>query len=294
MKLKGKKMQNQISDHRKLGIRKIKNKLFKFSIILFSIIAILPLFFILGFIIKKGIETFSLNLFLFSTRPVGEPDNGILNAIVGTFIMVISASIFASIFGIIIGLFLSENKGKKLYTPVRLTAEIIQGIPSIVIGIITYIICVKPFKHFSAFAGSVSLFIMMLPSVIINTEETISRIPYTIKEAAIALGVPYYKTILKVILPSGISGILSGILVGIARIAGETAPLLFTAFGNQFLSFNFNKPINAIPLVIFNYTMSPYPELHEIAWSAAFVLVIFVLLINLIAKSGAKKWKIEY
>jgi phosphate transport system permease protein len=287
-------MPEKISKSNNLVLRKAKNKIFNFFTIFLSLVAILPLFFILGLIVKKGIETFTINLFIYNTRPVGEPDNGILNAIVGTFLMVISASIFASVFGIIIGLFLSENKGKKLYIPVRLSAEIIQGIPSIVIGIIAYIICVKPLKHFSAFAGSVALFIMMLPYVIINTEETISRIPYTIKEAAIALGVPYYKTIIKVILPSGISGILSGILVGIARIAGETAPLLFTAFGNQFLSFSFNKPINAIPLVIFNYTMSPYPELHKIAWSSAFVLVVFVLLINIIAKFGAKKWKIEY
>ena len=287
-------MPEKISKSNNLVLRKAKNKIFNFFTIFLSLVAILPLFFILGLIVKKGIETFTINLFIYNTRPVGEPDNGILNAIVGTFLMVISASIFASVFGIIIGLFLSENKGKKLYIPVRLSAEIIQGIPSIVIGIIAYIICVKPLKHFSAFAGSVALFIMMLPYVIINTEETISRIPYTIKEAAIALGVPYYKTIIKVILPSGISGILSGILVGIARIAGETAPLLFTAFGNQFLSFSFNKPINAIPLVIFNYTMSPYPELHKIAWSSAFVLVVFVLLINITAKFGAKKWKIEY
>ncbi|NMC67345.1 MAG: phosphate ABC transporter permease PstA [Spirochaetales bacterium] len=287
-------MAAKISKDNNLILRKTKNKLFNITIIFLSLVAILPLFFILGLIVKKGIETFSINLFIFNTRPVGEPENGILNAIIGTFLMVISSSIFASIFGIIIGLFLSENKGKKIYIPVRLSAEIIQGIPSIVIGIIAYIICVKPMRHFSAFAGTVALFIMMLPYVIINTEETISRIPYTIKEAAIALGVPYYKTIIKVILPSGISGILSGILVGIARIAGETAPLLFTAFGNQFLSLSFNKPINAIPLVIFNYTMSPYPELHKIAWSSAFVLVLFVLLINITAKFGAKKWKIEY
>lgn len=287
-------MADKISKDNNLILRKTKNKLFNITIIFLSLVAILPLFFILGLIVKKGIETFSINLFIFNTRPVGEPENGILNAIIGTFLMVISSSIFASIFGIIIGLFLSENKGKKIYIPVRLSAEIIQGIPSIVIGIIAYIICVKPMRHFSAFAGTVALFIMMLPYVIINTEETISRIPYTIKEAAIALGVPYYKTIIKVILPSGISGILSGILVGIARIAGETAPLLFTAFGNQFLSLSFNKPINAIPLVIFNYTMSPYPELHKIAWSSAFVLVLFVLLINITAKFGAKKWKIEY
>lgn len=287
-------MAAKISKDNNLILRKTKNILFNITIIFLSLVAILPLFFILGLIVKKGIETFSINLFIFNTRPVGEPENGILNAIIGTFLMVISSSIFASIFGIIIGLFLSENKGKKIYIPVRLSAEIIQGIPSIVIGIIAYIICVKPMRHFSAFAGTVALFIMMLPYVIINTEETISRIPYTIKEAAIALGVPYYKTIIKVILPSGISGILSGILVGIARIAGETAPLLFTAFGNQFLSLSFNKPINAIPLVIFNYTMSPYPELHKIAWSSAFVLVLFVLLINITAKFGAKKWKIEY
>ncbi len=283
-----------MKEKNKIFIRMLKNNFFTFFVFIFSIAAIIPLFMILGLIVKKGIESFSINLFIFPTRPVGDPENGILNTIIGTIILVISSAIFASIFGIIIGIFLSENKGKKIYTPIRLTSEIIQGIPSIVIGIVAYIICVKPMGHFSAFAGSFALFIMMLPSVIINTEETLQRIPYTIKEAAIALGVPYYKVILKVIIPSGISGIISGILVGIARIAGETAPLLFTAFGNQFLSFSFKKPISAIPLVIFNYTMSPYPELHKIAWSSAFILVLFVLLINLSAKFGAKKWKIEY
>ncbi len=277
-----------------LLFRKAKNNLFTFFIFLLSILVTLPLFMILGLIAKKGIESFSLNLFLYPTKPVGEIENGILNSIIGTTLMVVSSAIFSSVFGIIIGIFLSENKGKKIYLPIRLSAEIIQGIPSIVIGIVTYIICVKPLKQFSAFAGSVALFIMMLPSVVINTEETLLRIPYTIKEAAISLGVPYYKVIIKVIIPSGISGIISGILIGIARIAGETAPLLFTAFGNQFMSFSFNKPISAIPLVIFNYTMSPYPELHSIAWSSAFVLILFVLIINLSAKFGAKKWKIEY
>lgn len=287
-------MKNDNNLTNNLKIRKIKNTLFSFIIFLLSLSAVIPLFLILGLIIKKGLNSFSINLFLYTTRPVGEIENGILNSIIGTFIMVFCSAIFASIFGIIIGIFLSENKGKKLYAPTRLSAEIIQGIPSIVIGIFAYVICVKPMKHFSAFAGSVALFIMMLPSVIITTEETLLRIPYSIKEASIALGVPYYKTIIKVIIPSGLSGIISGILVGIARIAGETAPLLFTAFGNQFLSFSLNKPISAIPLVIFTYTMSPYPELHKIAWNAAFVLVIFVLIINLSAKIGAKRWKIEY
>jgi phosphate transport system permease protein len=279
---------------KKLNIRKFKDKLFVLFIFLFSIISIIPLFLILGLIFKKGVENFSLNLFLFSTRPVGEFENGILNAIIGTSFMVLTASFFASLFGIIIGIFLAENRRKKIYLPVRLSTEIVQGIPSIVIGIISYILIVKPMKHFSAIAGSFALFIMMLPSVIISTEETLLRIPYTIKEASIALGVPYYKTILRVILPSGISGIMSGILVGMARIAGETAPLLFTAFGNQFISFDPLKPINAIPLVIFNYTMSPYPELHRIAWSSSLILVMFVLLVNLTVKLGVKKWKIDY
>jgi phosphate transport system permease protein len=163
-----------------------------------------------------------------------------------------------------------------------------------VLGVIAYLWVVKPMKGFSALSGSVALAIMMLPMIIYSTEETLKLIPYSLKEAALALGVPYYRTILKVILPAGFSGILTGILLGIARIAGETAPLLFTAFGSPYLNLNPFKPTSALPLVVFNYASSPYPEWWRQAWGASFVLTVMVLIFNLAAKIGARKWKIRF
>ena len=171
----------------------------------------------------------------------------------------------------------------------RLSIEILQGIPSIVIGIIAYVWVVLPMGSFSALSGGVALGIMMLPVIVMATEETLKLVPDSLREASLALGVSYPRTILKVILPAGLSGILSGILLGIARVAGETAPLLFTAFGSPFMNQNILKPINSLPLTIFNYATSPYPEWHTLAWGASFVLIAFVLGLNLITKVGDQK-----
>ena len=177
---------------------------------------------------------------------------------------------------------------------VRITVDVLQGVPSIVIGIVVYILVVVPFRTFSAISGSIALAIMMLPVVIKNTEETLKLIPYSLKEAAYALGVPYHKVILRVVLPAGLSGIVTGVLISIARITGETAPLLFTAFGNPFMSLNPVKPIEALPHIIFKYATSPYTDWQNIAWGASFLLVAFVLLLNLFAKVVVKKWKVKF
>ena len=170
----------------------------------------------------------------------------------------------------------------------------LQGITSIFIGIIVYAWIVVPMKSPSALSGGVALGIMMLPVIIRSTEETLKLIPDSLREASLALGVPYFRTILKVILPAGISGIATGILLSVARIAGETAPLLFTAFGSNFMNANILKPIASIPLVIFNYATSPYNELISFAWGASFVLAVLVLGLNLIAKLVARKWKVQF
>jgi phosphate transport system permease protein len=149
-------------------------------------------------------------------------------------------------------------------------------------------------KNFSALAGGVALGIMMLPIIIKSTEETLKMVPESLKEASLALGAPYYKTVLRVILPAGLSGILTGILLGVSRIAGETAPLLFTAFGNPFLNTDLFKPVDALPLLIYNYSTSPYPEWIRIAWGASFILVTFVLILNLITRWVVKKWQIKF
>jgi phosphate transport system permease protein len=171
--------------------------------------------------------------------------------------------------------------------------DILQGVPSIVIGIVVYFWVVKPAGGFSAFSGSVALAIMMLPIIIRSTEETLKLLPDSLKEAALALGIPYHRVILSVIVPCGISGILSGVILSVARIAGETAPLLFTAFGNPYLSADLRRPMQSLPLLIFNYATSPYEEWRNLAWGASLILLVWVLLLNIFTKVITRKWKIQ-
>lgn len=275
-----------------LTIRMLKNRVFGGIVLLFSLLSILPLFLILFFIFKNGISSISLSFLLNLPKPPLE-GGGISNAIVGTGILILLASIFSIPLGIASGLYLSLAKGKRVGIT-RLCVEVLAGIPSIVIGIIAYLWLVVPMKGFSAIAGGFALGIMMIPTIIKSTEETLKLIPDTLKEASLALGVPYYKTILKVILPAGLSGILTGILLSIARISGETAPLLLTAFGSNFMNLDISKPINSLPLLIFNYATSPYSDWISQAWGASFVLISFVFLLNAIVKLGIKRWKIQF
>lgn len=275
--------------------RKIFNIIFKIFVIILSILTIVPLFWILIYVVKQGIGVINWDFLVNLPKPVGVEGGGISNAIVGTIILIILTFILSVPIGIITGIFLAENKKSKFAHGVRFCVELLQGVPSIVLGIIAYMWIVKPLNGlFSAFAGAVALGIMMLPIVIKSTEETVKLVPHTLKEASMSLGVPYYKTIIKVIIPSSMSGIMSGILIGIGRISGETAPLLFTAIGNQFMNFNIFKPINALPLLIFRYATSPYPDWHRIAWGASLFLIVFVLIMNLIANGVSSKWKIQF
>ncbi len=277
--------------NKNLFLRLIKDKIFYFFTIIFTFISMIPLILILIYLIKKGISVINFE-FLFSLpASVGESGGGIIHSIVGTLILIFIASIFAIPLGIGAGIYLSENKNKKFTHFVEVLVDILQGIPSIVIGIIAYLWFVLPMKSFSALAGGISLAIMMLPIIIKTTEETLKLVPDTLKEASYALGATYHKTIFKVVLPAGLSGILSGILLGISRIAGETAPLLFTAFGNNFFNLNIFKPIDALPLLIFNYATSPYENWHRIAWGASFLLVIFILGLNITTRWMVKQWK---
>jgi phosphate transport system permease protein len=195
--------------------------------------------------------------------------------------------------GILSGIYLSENKDSKLSYWSRLAVDVLQGVPSIVIGIVVYFWAVKPFGTFSALSGSVALAIMMLPILIRSTEETLKLIPNSLKEAGLALGLPYHKVILRILVPCGVSGILSGVMLSIARIAGETAPLLFTAFGNPYLNFNIAKPMQSMPLLIFNYATSPYDDWHDLAWGAALILLFTVLLLNILTKITTKRWNVQ-
>ncbi len=274
--------------------RELINTLMKGLVFFFTTLSLVPLLFILFYLIKQGIGAINWEFLTHLPKPVGESGGGVFNAIVGTIILIILSTLMAVPLGIGAGIYLAEVKTGKLVYLLRLGTDILQGTPSIVLGVIAYLWVVKPMKSFSALAGSVALAIMMLPVIICSTEETLKLIPYSLKEAALALGAPYYRTILKVILPAGFSGILTGILLGIARIAGETAPLLFTAFGSPYLNLNPLKPINALPLVVFNYASSPYPDWWRQAWGASFVLTVMVLVFNLAAKIGARKWEIKF
>jgi len=209
-------------------------------------------------------------------------------------VILLSFTSMVPFFLILFGIYLSEHKRGKLSYLLRLAVEVLQGTPSIVIGIIAYLWLVILMGGFSALSGGIALGIMMLPVIVRATEETLKLIPDSLKEASLALGVPYYRTILKVILPAGFSGITTGILISVARIAGETAPLLFTAFGNPFMNVNIIKPVNALPLLIYNYATSPYPEWHSIAWGASCVLVGVVLVLNLVTRIMARRWKVQF
>jgi phosphate transport system permease protein len=270
------------------------DKVFKGMIVLLTFCSILPMFFILFFITSKGISAVNWRFLTHLPKPVGEMGGGISNAIIGTLMLIGIATVFSVPVGILTGIFLSENRKGKLASLTRLCVETLQGVPSIVIGIIAYIWLVVSMGSFSALSGGVALGLMMLPVIITATEQTLKLIPESLKESSLALGVSYPRTILKVILPAGVSGIVTGILLSIARVAGETAPLLFTAFGSPFMNLNILKPINSLPLMIFNYTTSPYPEWHTLAWGASFILIILVLGLNLFTKIVTKRWKVQF
>jgi phosphate transport system permease protein len=281
--------------HRKgTRLRIAKNTGFKAMIIIVSFSSMIPLLLIVFYIITNGISSLSWTFLTEIPTPVGEKGGGIANAVVGSFLLVIIAGLPSIPLGIAAGVYLSEHKKSKWAYWGRLATEVLQGTPSIVIGIIAYLWLVVPMGGFSALSGGIALGIMMLPMIIRATEETLNLIPDSLKEASLALGVPYYRTILRVILPAGLSGIMTGVLISVARIAGETAPLLFTALGNAFMNWNVMKPVNSLPVLIYNYATSPYPEWHRVAWGASCVLVVFVLTLNLVVRIITRRWKVQF
>ncbi len=271
-----------------------KSLFIKGLIIFLAFVITVPLTSIIYYVAKEGFSTINWNFFISVPRPVGEVGGGIANALMGSLILVAVASVIAIPVGILCGMYLSENGESRLSYWTRLAVDILQGVPSIVVGIAIYFWVVKPSGSFSGLSGSIALSIMMLPIVIRSTEETMKLIPAALKEAGLALGLPYYKVMLKVILPVGMSGILSGVMLSIARIAGETAPLLFTAFGNPYLNTDISRPMQSLPLLIFNYATSPYEEWHNLAWGASLILLICILLLNLITKLLTRRWKVQF
>lgn len=265
------------------------NKIFQGIVVFLSFIIIVPLFLIILHIVINGISAINWDFLVSLPAPVGEEGGGIANAIVGTFIIILISSIMAVPVGGLTGIFLYEYRTSKLAEVVRICVEVLMGVPSIVLGIVGYLWIVLTFGSFSALSGGVALAIMMLPVIIRSTEETLGLIPDTLREASLALGVPYYRTIIKVIVPAGFSGIMTGILLSVARIAGETAPLLFTSFGNPFMNLNIFKPTETLPHMIYIYATSPYKEWHTAAWGASFILVVFLFALNFITKILARR-----
>ena len=279
--------------NKRLRIRLTASKVWEYIIILFAFLITIPLFAIIFYVLKTGLAKINWHFITNIPQPVGEIGGGIANALVGSLLIVLVAAIIAVPVGILCGVYLSENKTSKLAYWSRLAVDVMQGTPSIVIGIVIYFWIVKPSGSFSAISGSIALAIMMLPIVIRSTEETLKLLPPALKEAGLALGLPYHKVIFRVIIPCGISGILSGVMLAVARIAGETAPLLFTAFGNPYVATNVLKPMQSLPLLIFNYATSPYDEWHDLAWGASLILLMWVLLLNITTKLITRKWRVQ-
>ncbi|MEP6684774.1 MAG: phosphate ABC transporter permease PstA [Parafilimonas sp.] len=270
-----------------------KSNIAKTVIIILAFACVIPLLAIFFYIIKEGVTKINWHFIVSLPKPVGEEGGGIANALLGSLLIVLCASVIAIPIGILCGIYLSENKTTRLAYYSRLAVDILQGVPSIVVGIIIYFWIVKETQTFSAISGSAALALMMLPIIVRSTEETLKLLPDSLKEAALALGLPYHRVILKVLLPCGISGVLSGVILSVARIAGETAPLLFTAFGNPYLNANIFKPMQSLPLLIFNYATSPYDEWHDLAWGASLILLTWVLLLNIITKITTRKWRVQ-
>lgn len=281
------------STKKRLQFRIVLSKIFEGIITVFAFLITVPLIAIIFYVLKTGFSKINRNFFTNIPQPVGETGGGIANALLGSLLIVVIAAIIAVPIGILCGIYLSENKKGKFSYYSRLAVDILQGVPSIVIGIVIYFWLVKPLGTFSALSGSVALAIMMLPIIIRSTEETLKLIPSSLKEAGLAIGLPYHKVILKIIVPCGFSGILSGVMLSVARVAGETAPLLFTAFGNPYITTNILKPMQSLPLLIFNYATSPYDEWHDLAWGASTILLMWVLLLNITTKLITKKWKVQ-
>jgi phosphate transport system permease protein len=241
-----------------------------------TIALLLPLVLILGYLVAKGVSALNLDFFTQLPKPVGEPGGGMANAIVGSITLVALACVIGLPIGILTGVYLAEHGRTPLGATVRFCADVLNGVPSIVIGIYAYTLVVLPMKGFSAYAGGIALGVIMLPVIARTTEEMIRLVPTSLREASLALGVPAWRTTLSVVLRTARGGILTGIMLAIARVAGETAPLIFTAFGNQFWQSGLRGPISSLPVQIYTYAISPFDDWHRQAWAGALVLMTLI------------------
>jgi len=283
------KMQ-RLNELRRTSVNHLVTVLAVFS----TVLVLVPLVAILGYLIYKGASSLNLAFFTHVPAPVGEAGGGMANAIAGSGVILGIASLIGVPVGIAAGVYLAEyGRGRMLGNLVRFTADVLNGVPSIVMGIAIYALIVAKQQHFSGFAGGVALAIMMIPTITRTTEEMLATVPHAVREAALGLGIPKWRTVISVSLRTASPGIITGCMLAFARVAGETAPLLFTAFGNQFWSFNLNQPIAALPLQIYVYAISPYDEWHRLAWAGALVLIVMIMaavtLVRIFANRGALK-----
>jgi phosphate transport system permease protein len=269
--------------------RRMSNVIMQIVMYATAAVATLPLLAILAYLLMKGAAAVSPTFFTAMPSPVGETGGGMANAIVGTLMLLGIASLVGLPVGIGAGLYLAERPSAPLASVVRFLADVLNGLPSIVMGIFAWELLVRPAGHFSALAGGIALGAMMIPMVTRTTEEMVRLVPVSLREAALALGYTRWRTSLAIVLRTAMGGIVTGALVAVARIAGETAPLLFTAFGNQFWSTSLREPIAALPLQVFTYAISPYDDWHAQAWAGALVLVGLVLVISAVARVATRK-----
>jgi phosphate transport system permease protein len=259
-------LRRRITDHVMTGLA-----------VLTVIIVLVPLFAIFAYLVYRGIGSINWAFLTQTPKPVGEPGGGMANAIVGSAFILALASILGVPLGVGAGIYLAEYGRNRFGDAIRFTADVLNGVPSIVIGIVAYAIVVLYQKHFSALAGGVALAIMMVPTISRTTEEMLLLVPQALREAAYGLGIPRWRTTLSITLRTATSGVITGIMLAFARVAGETAPLLFTAFGNQFWNLRADQPTAALPLQIFSYAISPYDEWHRQAWAGALVLIVLIV-----------------
>ena len=268
--------------------RQLTNKIMTSLTALCAFLAVTILVLILGYIAYRGVAAINLNFLIDTPKPVGE-GGGIGNAIVGTLILLSLASIIGLPLGIAGGIYLAEFGDGWFAHIVRFIADTLTGVPSIIVGVFAYTIIVLPQKHFSTLAGGVALAVVMIPIVTRTTEEMIRLVPTSLREGALALGAPQWKVTLGVVLPAAASGIATGAMLAIARVSGETAPLLFTAFGSRFFNFHLDQPMSSLTVQIYNYAISPYDEWHAQAWAATLVLMTLILTINIIVRFFTRK-----
>ncbi len=268
----------------KYSRRKFKNKFMKVVLVFLTTLAIIPLAIIFFHVIKSGYSALSYDFLTSLPAPMGQSGGGIANALIGSLTMIALASVIGVPLGIFGGTYLSEYPHGKLSSVFRFIVDLMTSIPSIVIGLYVYSMIVVPMKGFSAYAGALALALLMFPIVVKSTEEVLRLLPQNIREAGLALGIPRWRVILSIILKGSIPSITTGVLLSIARVSGETAPLLLTAFGNQYWAEGLNQPTSSLTVQIYNYAISPFQEWHKQAWAAAFILLMTVFVFNLIAR----------